>query len=202
MENTNTAVSNDNEQKIVAEIINDMVEEYNISKNYSAEQWTENVDPDLPPNYDPTNPNNTTNQYSTEGLNYNQVDINSANSSGSGLLVPQSRPLPQFKLFRIIGSYRKGVLQFVVEELRRLGFRLAHPSVPFEQIHVFWSRSFTPHLPSLRSHQKVNFLPAMAEVCRKDFLNSKLSSLHSFPKSKLFFVQTVFVVYRNNSFPI
>lgn len=175
MENTNPTVSNDDEQKIVTEIINDMVEEYNISKNNSTGQLTENVDPDLPPPYDPTGPYNANNHYSSDGLHSNQVDINSANSTGSGLLVPQNRPLPQFKLFRIIGSYRKGVLQFVVEELRRLGFRLAHPSVPFEQIHVFWSRSFTPHLTNLRSHQKVNFLPAMAEICRKDFLNSKLA---------------------------
>ncbi len=173
MEHSNSEVPKENEQKIVSEIINNIAGEYNNGTIGSTQQFTENGDPDLPPSYDPETPNDTTDQHATGILNNAQVDLNSANHSGSGLLVPQNRPLPQFKLFRIIGSYRKGVLQFVAEELRRLGFRLAHPSVPFEQVHVFWSRSFAQYLTNLRSHQKVNFLPAMAEVCRKDFLNSK-----------------------------
>jgi len=168
-----TETPNDNEQKIVSVIIDNIMSDYNNDTNSSTQQFTETSDPDLPPNYDPDTPNNTADQYTIGAPINNQVDLNSANGSGSGLLVPQNRPLPKFKLFRIIGSYRKGVLQFVTEELRRLGFRLAHPSVPFEQIHVFWSRSFTQYLTNLRSHQKVNFLPAMAEICRKDFLNSK-----------------------------
>jgi hypothetical protein len=76
---------------------------------------------------------------------------------------------------RIVGNYRKGVLQIVVEEFRRLGFQIAPSEVPDDQISVFWSRSFFPKLPGLKAHQKVNWLPGMSEICRKDLLGRNIT---------------------------
>jgi hypothetical protein len=72
------------------------------------------------------------------------------------------------KFFKIVGSYKRGVLKFVVEELLRRGFR---PTREDALVSVFWSRSFYAQLPTLQPHQKVNFFPAMAEIARKDYLN-------------------------------
>lgn len=77
---------------------------------------------------------------------------------------------------RVVGSYRRGVLQIVLEELRRLGFRMAPNDVPDEQISIFWSRSFFPKLPFLKPHQKVNWMPGMNEICRKDFLGKNVTA--------------------------
>lgn len=76
---------------------------------------------------------------------------------------------------RIVGSYRKGVLQIVVEEFHRLGFKIAPSEVPDDQISVFWSRSFFPKLGGLKPHQKVNWLPGMSELCRKDMLGRNIT---------------------------
>jgi hypothetical protein len=76
---------------------------------------------------------------------------------------------------RIVGSYRNGVLQIVVEEFRRLGFRLAPTDIPDEQISSFWSRSFFPRLAKLLPTQKVNWLPGMSEICRKDTLGKNVT---------------------------
>lgn len=77
---------------------------------------------------------------------------------------------------RIVGSYRRGVLQIVVEEFRRLGFKVAPSEVPDSQISLFWSRSFFPRLAALQPTQKVNWLPGMNEICRKDFLGKHLTA--------------------------
>lgn len=76
---------------------------------------------------------------------------------------------------RIVGGYRRGVLQIVVEEFYRLGFRLAPPHVPDAEISVFWSRAFFPKLSALLPAQKVNWLPGMSEICRKDWLGAHLT---------------------------
>lgn len=85
--------------------------------------------------------------------------------------VAMLRPQPAQKFFKIIGSYRKGVLKFVVDELVRRGFR---PTREDALASVFWSRSFFSQLAQLQPYQKVNFFPAMAEIARKDFLNRSL----------------------------
>jgi len=91
--------------------------------------------------------------------------------------LPVMRPSynPGAGWLRIVGSYRKGVLLIVVEELRRLGFHIAPSEVSDDQISVFWSRSFFAKLPSLRPHQKVNWMPGMNEICRKDFLGRNIT---------------------------
>lgn len=89
-------------------------------------------------------------------------DIFPANERGIGWL-------------RIVGGYRQGVLQIVIEEFYRLGYRLAPSSVPDSEISVFWSRSFFPKLSALLPTQKVNWLPGMNEICRKDFLGKHLT---------------------------
>jgi len=98
----------------------------------------------------------------------------------------QGRPLPSppteaqpdentpQKLFKVVGSYRAGVLRFVKEQLIALGFR--ETAQESSDVDVYWSRSFYSKLSTLLPHQKVNFLPAMAEICRKDFLNRMRSS--------------------------
>lgn len=76
---------------------------------------------------------------------------------------------------RIVGGYRQGVLQIVLEEFYRLGFRLAPSELPDAEISVFWSRSFFPKLATLLPTQKVNWMPGMNEICRKDWLGKHIT---------------------------
>jgi hypothetical protein len=91
----------------------------------------------------------------------------------SPLMRPSSTPGAGW--LRIVGSYRKGVLQIVIEEFRRLGYRLAPTEVSDDQISLFWSRSFFQKLPFLKAHQKVNWMPGMNEICRKDILGKNIT---------------------------
>lgn len=87
--------------------------------------------------------------------------------------VPPTKP--RVKFFKIVGNYRVGVLKFVVQALRELGFVMAPKDLPLEKVHVFWSRSFGTHLTSLLPHHKVNFFPGMSMICRKDYLHTHIT---------------------------
>jgi len=103
---------------------------------------------------------------------------------------PTTRPLPSLPLpsqpndsaaasttpckwYRVIGSYAVGSLRFVREEFARLGFR--ETKQDDVEVDAYWSRAFYNFLPTLKPHQKVNFIPAMPEICRKDLLNRTTS---------------------------
>jgi hypothetical protein len=76
---------------------------------------------------------------------------------------------PSQMYYKVVGSYRNGVLKLVKDEIEKFGLIETNDD---KLAKFFWSRSFYNFLPTLKSWQKVNFLPAMPEICRKDFLNS------------------------------
>jgi hypothetical protein len=87
---------------------------------------------------------------------------------GDNLAAQQGRQQDGKLYYKVVGSYRAGVLNIVKEEIEKMGL----VETKDEKIaKFFWSRSFYNFLPSLKPWQKVNFCPAMPEICRKDFLN-------------------------------
>eukprot|EP01125_Pyxidicula_operculata_P000567 TRINITY_DN10574_c0_g1_i1.p1 TRINITY_DN10574_c0_g1~~TRINITY_DN10574_c0_g1_i1.p1 ORF type:complete len:497 (-),score=73.92 TRINITY_DN10574_c0_g1_i1:197-1687(-) len=81
------------------------------------------------------------------------------------------------KYFKIVGSYRHDVLQLVKNELIKRGY--VEAKGPSDPVQLFWSRSFRSHIEHMKPNQKVNWLPAMAEICRKDFLAKNLKRMIS-----------------------
>jgi len=75
-----------------------------------------------------------------------------------------------------VGNYKAGVLKFVLDEFKRRGFV---ETAYWDLADVFWSRSFYTHFDKMKRHQKVNFVPAMAEMCRKDLLSKHIDNLRT-----------------------
>merc|ERR1712137_104088 len=81
-----------------------------------------------------------------------------------------SRPTKQY---RIRGNYSKAETQFLEEDLQARGYELTESNIDWD---VIWTiRMFPTEYHILAPFQKVNFMPGLQVICRKDLLNRTIT---------------------------